>query len=192
MASTLYSLGSTAGASGGSFQDVGKQLVMTLGDLGGSVIGGLLGSLGGPAAIAGSILGGMAGSSLAGVIADNVDLSGLGKMVVDILGPSGEKEGASPVAVQDALIRPGQPPILFDKGDIILAGTNLTGENSTPSGNGGKGIGELAGLLRELIAKVDQPVKMNINGRVMDEIEKQITLRKTYSTKVDGGYGTFG
>jgi hypothetical protein len=203
MASTLYSLKSAAGAGDNSFQDVGKQTVMTLGDLGGSVIGGLLGSLGGPAAIAGSILGGMAGSSLAGVIADNVDLSGLGKMVVDILGPSGQKEGASPVTVQDALIRPGQPPILFDKNDIILAGTNLTGENSslTSTSNAGKsnvsgtaanGMGEVAKLLKELIAKVDQPVRININGRVMDEIEKQTTLRKTYSTKVDGGYGTFG
>jgi hypothetical protein len=193
MASTLYSLGSTAGASGGSFQDVGKQLVMTLGDLGGSVIGGLLGSLGGPAAIAGSILGGMAGSALAGVIADNVDLSGLGKMVVDILGPSGEKEGASPVAVQDALIRPGMPPITFDKGDMILAGTNLMGggAEAAPAANNQGSLTEVAGLLKQLIAATSQPVKINIGGKVIDEIEKQTTLRKTYNTKVDNVHGAF-
>ncbi len=185
MATTLYSLGSDAASSGGSFQDVGKQLVMTLGDLGGSIIGGLLGSLGGPAAIAGSILGGMAGSSLAGIIADNVDLSGLGKIVVDILGPGGE---GKEVAVKDALIRPGQPPITFDKGDMILAGTNLLGE-STPSGNGGTGNSELAGLLKELIAKVDQPVQIKFGTRVIDEIDKQATLRRGYANKIDNTYG---
>lgn len=103
----------------------------------------------------------------------------------------------------------------LDKNDSVIAGTNLSGKDASSNGgileslsesisgaignvSSAVGIGgnsnnkEVASLLRELIAKVDQPVKININGRVMDEIEKQTTLRKTYSTKVDGGYGTFG
>ena len=51
---------------------------------------------------------------------------------------------------------------------------------------------EVSGLLKELIAKVDQPVQINIGGRAVDEIEKQTSLRKTYNTKMDSGYGTFG
>ena len=133
--------------------------------------------------------------------------AGLGKMVLGKNAvksapvAAGQNAAASkkPIIAQDALIRPGQPPILFNKNDLILAGTNLTGENSSLTSNnvtnttsGNAGMGEVAKLLKELIAKVDQPVKINIGGRVIDEIEKQTTLRKTYSTKVDGGYGTFG
>jgi len=126
--------------------------------------------------------------------------------------------------VHDAMINPSgglevsgpKGKFKLDKNDSVIAGTNLSGKD-TSSDSGGIlgslsesisgaigtvssaiGIGgnsnnkEVTSLLRELIAKVDQPVSININGRVMDEIEKQTTLRKTYSTKVDGGYGTFG
>ena len=57
---------------------------------------------------------------------------------------------------------------------------------------GGSGTGEVESLLRQLIAKVDQPVKINIGTRTVDELDTQITLRKTYNTKMDAGYGTFG
>lgn len=104
----------------------------------------------------------------------------------------------------------------LDKNDTVVAGTDLgSKQSSEDSGilgslseglssafdsvssmfNGGGGNSdnkEIVSLLKELIAKVDQPVKVNINGKVMDEIEKQTTLRKTYNTKVDSGYGTFG
>ena len=102
--------------------------------------------------------------------------------------------------------------------DSIVAGTNL---DATPSGAPGGGnllsslgqiatapaapaaqqtaapaaqgsLTEVAGLLKQLIAATSQPVKINIGGRVIDEIEKQTTLRKTYNTKVDSGYGTHG
>ena len=100
----------------------------------------------------------------------------------------------------------------LNKNDSIIAGTNLeepsddggilgslagaifgtkSGEKGGEKGGGGD-TKEIVSLLKELIAKVDQPVKININGKMMDEIEKQTTLRKTYSTKVDSGYGTFG
>jgi hypothetical protein len=88
----------------------------------------------------------------------------------------------------------------LNENDSIVAGTNLSGQStssaidtvSSTSSVGNSINKELVSLLKELIAKVDQPVRININGRVMDEIEKQTTLRKTYNTKVDSGYGTFG
>lgn len=118
----------------------------------------------------------------------NDSLSGLGKMA---LGQSANSAAPTtkPVAVKDALIRPGMPPVTFDKGDLIMAGTNLGGEGE--KGNGG-GSSEIASLLKQLIAKVDQPVHVNVGGRVMEEIEKQTSLRKTYTTKTDKGYSAFG
>jgi hypothetical protein len=184
-----------AGASGAGAQDVGKQLVMAIGDMGGTFLGGLLGSIiPGAGTLIGGFLGGMGGSALAGLIADNVDVSGIGKAAIGMFGsktPEAGAEAASPkeIPVKDALIRPGQPPITFDKGDLIMAGTNLEGGGK---GNAGGGSSEIASLLKQLIAKVDQPVHVNIGGRVMDEIEKQTSLKKTYTTKTDKGYSAFG
>ena len=132
----------------------------------------------------------MAGSSLAEYISGFVDLSGLGKMVVDILGPSGGSAAAQPVS--DALIRPGMPPIAFDKGDLILAGTNLLGGQSSTTSNNQGSLSEVTSLLKELIIKVEQPVKFNISGRVIDELESQASLRRSYNTKIDGAYGANG
>ena len=94
LAMTAYSMYSgakgIAGAAqgGASYQDVGKEAVQSLGDLGGTVIGGIVGSLiPGAGTFIGGLLGGMGGSALAGLIADNVDLTGFGKTVVDVLGP---------------------------------------------------------------------------------------------------------
>ena len=107
----------------------------------------------------------------------------------------------------------------LNKNDSIVAGTNLGGaiNDSAPMETGDTGIlgglvsaitapfdavgsllsggndnAEVVALLRELIAKVEQPVMVNIGGRVVDEMEKQTSLRKTYNTKMDSGYGTFG
>jgi hypothetical protein len=193
MASTIYGLGSAA-ASSESLQAVGSQVLDAIGSMGGSFLAGALGSVvPGAGTILGSMLGGMAGSSLAGLISDNVDLTGLGKTVVDIFGAKGAEGGEKPVAVADALIRPGMPPITFDKGDMILAGTNLMGGSteSAPAANNQGSLSEVAGLLKQLIAATSQPVKINIGGKVIDEIEKQTTLRKTYNTKVDNVHGAF-
>jgi hypothetical protein len=107
---------------------------------------------------------------------------------------------------QDFVMRPGQAPLQFSKGDLVMGidegslskysttSTDTTDASSNTMSTNSmlKVLLEQNSLLKELIAKVDQPVRMNINGRVMDEIEKQTTLRKTYNTKVDSGYGTFG
>ena len=44
--------------------------------------------------------------------------------------------------------------------------------------SGGNDNAEVVALLKELIAKVEQPVMVNIGGRVVDEMEKQTSLRK--------------
>ena len=51
---------------------------------------------------------------------------------------------------------------------------------------------ELVSLLKQLIAKVDQPVQIVVGNKVIDELDTHISLRKTYNTKVDHGYGVFG
>jgi len=85
--------------------------------------------------------------------------------------------------------------------DSVVAGTSLGEQkddgpsdfsNWWDSMTGGDDNAEIVSLLKELIAKVEQPVMVNIGGRVVDEMEKQTSLRRTYNTKMDSGYGTFG
>ena len=51
---------------------------------------------------------------------------------------------------------------------------------------------EVADLLKQILSATSQPVSINIGGKVIDEIGKQTTLRKTYSTKIDTAHGAFG
>jgi hypothetical protein len=187
MVSTIASLrsgASGAGQEGGpTNKDVGNEVVKTIGDLGGSALGGIVGSLiPGAGNILGSILGGMGGSALAGLITKNVDTTDLGKSTVEVLKPEGAIKAA------DALIRPGQPPILFDKGDLIAAGPNIGGIGEA-KGNGGNGGGEVVTLLRELIAKVDQPTVLQFGSKTVETFEKQSNLRKSFTSQIDRGYG---
>ena len=78
-------------------------------------------------------------------------------------------------------------PSIIEKQPVVATTTT---QAAAPAGQGS--LTEVAGLLKQLIAATSQPVKINIGGRVIDEIEKQTTLRKTYNTKVDSGYGTNG
>ena len=98
--------------------------------------------------------------------------------------------GAAPVAVKDALIRPGQPPVTFDKGDIIMAGTNLLGDSGAKP-NAESGGSELVGLMKQLIAKVDQPINLTIGNKAIREISTQSSIARSISTKADRSYGTF-
>ena len=105
----------------------------------------------------------------------------------------------------------------LDKQDSVVAGTELGAGGS--SGSDSMGLGglgeiasslmggvatlmgggsapaqdnsEIASLLKQLIAATSQPVSINIGGKVIDEIEKQTTLRKTYNTKMDSAHGAF-
>ena len=198
-AMNLYTVGSAASGaakSGESEQAVGKAVVQALGSVGGSMLGGIAGSIvPGAGTIIGGLLGGWGGEAIAGLIADNVDVAPIGKAAIKLFGPDKPAEGVKPtaappeqksMAVKDALIRPGQPPISFDKGDLIMAGTNLLGGGQTNSGTS-KESSEVAALLKELIKKIDQPVKINIGGKAISELEKVITMNKTYNT-IGSGY----
>lgn len=59
---------------------------------------------------------------------------------------------AEPEQVQDTLIRPGQRPVKFAKGDIIMAGTNLGNNNETND------------LLKELILAVKSGGNIYLDG----------------------------
>jgi hypothetical protein len=50
---------------------------------------------------------------------------------------------------------------------------------------------EMVSILKQILAATSQPVSVNIGGKVIDEIEKQTTLRKTYNTKMDSAHGAF-
>jgi hypothetical protein len=108
----------------------------------------------------------------------------------------------TPIEAKDALIRPGRAPVLFDKGDLIIAGTNLESRSSSnnadgtnlesKSNNNNNLNSDVVSLLKVLIQKIDQPVQIAIGGRVIDEIDTRTGLRRSYTTKVDSGYGVFG
>jgi len=106
----------------------------------------------------------------------------------------------------------------LDKQDSVVAGTDLGKGAGTSTSDSGMGVlgdiaasmmggvsallgggtsapaqdnSEIASLLKQLIAATSQPVSINIGGKVIDEIEKQTTLRKTYNTKMDSAHGAF-
>ena len=130
-----------AAGSGADTQEVGKQTLKALGGLGGGIVGSVLGSLI-PVPGVGTILGGIAGDALgrwvAGLIADNMDVSKIGQLAIDTFGGEGGDTAA------DFISRPGQPIQKFRKDDIIIGGTSL----------GGGGDGEVVTLLKELVAAV--------------------------------------
>jgi len=89
------------------------------------------------------------------------------------------------------LVSGGKGTYQLDENDSVIAGTNLEGTS-----NGGSSAAapassnsEVVALLKELIKKVDQPVNINIGGRVVQEIDRMITMNKTYNTKGDNTYG---
>jgi hypothetical protein len=133
-------------------QDIGKQIVMALGDVGGSIIGGLLGTLipvPGVGTMLGTFLGGLGGSALAGLIADNTDVSGIGNWAINALG--GSKDGGS---AEDFILQDGKMT-KFRKDDVIVGGTNLGG------GDNGKTIQ----LLERLIAAVEKGGVVMLDGQ---------------------------
>ena len=93
---------------------------------------------------------------------------------------------------QDFIYRPGQPIQSFAKGDLVMGmhTDSLNSVGNAPSNNAEFStlMKEQNKLLAELISKVDQPVKINMGGKVIDEIDKQTSLRRTYTSKVDNGY----
>ena len=113
----------------------------------------------------GAFLGGLGGSALApgaGTIAGGIG----GSMAGDWLGNKifGERKEQPEDSAEDFILRPGQKPLKFRKDDVIMGGTNLTG-NST----GGTGGGNVEALLRELIAAVKEGGNISIGANKLNE-----------------------
>ena len=77
------------------------------------------------------------------------------------------------------------------------ASSVTTSTGAAPAAAGGAAasqgsLKEVADLLKQILSATSQPVSINIGGKVIDEIGKQTTLRKTYSTKIDTAHGAFG
>lgn len=135
-------------------QAVGKRVLEALGSIGGTLAGGALGSLipiPGLGTLIGSIGGEMLGRKLAGLLADNMDVTSIGKIFTP------EATAASGGTAEDFIMRPGQGIQKFRKDDIVIGGTNLLG-----GGEGGGG--EVVTLLKELITAVKQGGDVYIDG----------------------------
>ncbi len=84
--------------------------------------------------------------------------------------------------------------------DTVLAGPGLASSKSVEQrglfninvDSGGPSMEKVEQLLTKLIQKIDQPVNIQIGTRVIDTLDKAISVRRTYSTSVDKGYGAFG
>lgn len=79
---------------------------------------------------------------------------------------------------------------------LELDTTKLANIVNSALGGGGEGgaagkdpNAKIVSLLEQLIAKVDQPVNIKLGSRTIEEIGTQIGLRKSYSSRVDSGYG---
>jgi hypothetical protein len=130
-------------------QMVGKRAAEAIGSIGGTALGGFLGSFI-PIPGVGTILGAMAGDALGkwvgGALAESIGAEGLGSAVLSVFG-SGD-------TAEDFISRPGQPIQKFRADDVIVGGTNLSGG----------GNGEVVMLLKELISAVKEGGDVFIDG----------------------------
>ena len=119
----------------------------------------------------GSFLGGLAGSAVApgvGTVLGGVGGGIAGDKLGDyFFGKKEEKPEEKPEEMQDFILRPGQKPLKFRKDDVVMGGTNLTG-NST-GGTSGTGGGNVEALLRELIAAVKEGGNISIGANKLNE-----------------------
>jgi hypothetical protein len=136
-------------------QSIGKAVVMALGDLGGSIIGGILGSLipiPGVGTMVGTFLGGLGGSAIAGLIADNMDVSGIGNWMIGAFG-KGTKDGGK----ADDFIMQNGTITKFRKDDVVMGGTNL--------GGGGANSAKTLQLLERLVNAVEKGGTVTLDGQ---------------------------
>jgi O6-methylguanine-DNA--protein-cysteine methyltransferase len=85
-------------------------------------------------------------------------------------------------------------PAESNSGSILgdIASTLMNPIGAIVDAVGGKGGGsdaEMVSLLKQILTKIDQPVNINIGGRVIQEIDRVATMNKTYNTKGDNTYG---
>jgi len=166
---------SQAAGSAADPRTVGSATLNALGGLGGGALGAVLGSLI-PVPVVGTMLGGMAGDYIGRMVADlvseNVDMSGLGQMAIDVFGGQTDTEGINPLIAEtggtsetqiatdtasDFISRPGQPIQKFRPDDIVIGATN-------PMGGGSGDNARTVELLERLVAAVEKGGIINMDG----------------------------
>jgi len=166
---------SQAAGSAADPRTVGSATLNALGGLGGGALGAALGTLI-PVPVVGTMLGGMAGDYIGRMVADlvseNVDMSGLGQMAINVFGGQTDTEGISPLMAEaggtsetqiasdtasDFISRPGQPIQKFRPDDIVIGATN-------PMGGGSGDNARTVELLERLVAAVEKGGIINMDG----------------------------
>jgi len=129
-------------------QMVGKRTAEAIGSIGGSILGGILGTFI-PIPGVGTLLGALAGDAIGrwvgGALADAIGAEGLGETVISLFG-SGD-------VAEDFISRPGQPIQKFRADDVIVGGTNLGG-----------GSGEVITLLERIASAIEKGGDVYIDG----------------------------
>ena len=129
-------------------QMVGKRTAEAIGSIGGSILGGILGTFI-PIPGVGTLLGALAGDAIGrwvgGALADAIGAEGLGSAVLSVFG-SGD-------VAEDFISRPGQPIQKFRADDVIVGGTNLSG-----------GSGEVITLLERIASAIEKGGDVYIDG----------------------------
>lgn len=106
------------------------------------------------------------------------------------------------VPAKDFVFRENGGLQTFSKGDLIMgidekslsSYSNTNRNDASGNGTSTEAITLLKTqneLLGKLLQKVDQPVKMNIGGRVIEELDSQASLRRSYTAGVDKSYRSF-
>ena len=95
------------------------------------------------------------GRMVAGLVAENVDMSGLGNLAINTFGGQEDIEMAEGMAA-DFISRPGQPIQKFRPDDIVIGATNPLG--------GGGGDERTIQLLERLVSAVEKGGVINMDG----------------------------
>ena len=175
-------------------QAVGKRGLQALGSVGGSALGAVVGSFAGPVGtFLGAMGGEMAGRYLSGALADNMDLTSIGKSLMP--------DGFEGDTAEDFISRPGQPIQKFRADDIVMAGTNLDGlDGKAPSDVTQSPVSNIVNTPSELssgsslINTIASAITAPIDGimSVVSNILGDESLKSNNKTPLEGAAGVDG
>jgi hypothetical protein len=165
--------------------------------IGATLVGSILSGLSTAIIFAGGFALEMAAAAIAAIATASAATLGLGALAIAAgIGTAvyamnsakmddGVMSPVGPAGYSRVLSGPEGSIALNDK-DTLVAGTDLN------QGGSGGNNGEVVALLTELIAKIDQPVHINIGNRAVTELEKQTTMTRRFKTSMEQGYGLHG
>ena len=80
--------------------------------------------------------------------------------------------------------------------DTVIAGTGLSSANAMTPSTAAPAVmnsnQELVNILKQILTAVNQPAQIVIGNKAIAELDTQINLKRSYNTKIDKAYGTFG